>query len=109
METIKINGGSIAYPIKDIRMLPNKTLKIVFDDMLPEQFGDIEVFTKSDIRYAVIAGFENVVSIDGNTVILATTEVKVSDENIEPTAEEDLLAMVVDHEYRTTLLELGVI
>lgn len=25
----------------------------------------------------------------------------------EPTAEEDLLAMAVDHEYRITLLELG--
>lgn len=26
----------------------------------------------------------------------------------EPTAEEDLLAMAVDHEYRITLLELGI-
>ena len=43
-------------------------------------------------------------------VSFAARDIPQNEENAEnPTTEEDLMAMAVDHEYRLTLLELGVI
>lgn len=50
-------------------------------------------------------------SEDGTEVVAFTPlEIPVTPEREpEPTTEDDLLAMAVDHEYRLTLLELGVV
>lgn len=44
--------------------------------------------------------------IDGE--FIHDPEPKPDPQSTEPTAEEDALSMIVDHEYRLTLLELGV-
>lgn len=109
MESIKINGGNTIYMIRDIQKLPDKTLRIVFDGTVPDEFGNIEVFTKSGNKYADIVGYESVVSIEDKTVILATVDHEIPKITATPTAESDLMQMIVDHEYRITLSELGVI
>lgn len=45
---------------------------------------------------------------DGNVVGLTPTERPVFDEVIKRTAQDDTDALIVDHEYRLTMLELGV-
>lgn len=49
---------------------------------------------------------------EDGTEVVAFTPLEITftpEEEPEPTTEDDLLAMAVDHEYRLTLLELGVI
>lgn len=109
METVRIKGSNMLYEIRKIQSLQDNTLQIVFDNEVPDEFGDLEVFTKSGTKYATIEAYEKVISIDGKTVILAKADYEEPEASTEPTTEDDLLAMAVDHEYRITLMELGVI
>ena len=49
------------------------------------------------------------VSFEQYQEILGELGIAVPEPEPEPTTEEDLMSMAVDHEYRLTLLELGVI
>lgn len=110
MEFIRINGKNTEYKILNIQTLQDETLQIVFADTVPDMFGDIEVFTGSGTKYADVVGYENVLSNSEGMVLLAKVDyVPPEEEELAPTAEEDLMAMMIDHEYRITLMELGVI
>lgn len=52
--------------------------------------------------------FEFVLDSQGALIAITPTE-RPPEPEPEPTTEEDLMSMAVDHEYRLTLLELGVI
>ena len=110
MESIKFIGRNELYDILKLQLLPDNTLQIVFDDTPPETFGDFEAFTKSGTKYATITGYEKIISVSEESVILAKADYNLPEEiESDPTAEEDLMAMVVDNMYAITLLELGVI
>ena len=99
MRLIKIesfdNGGHYCNTVENMSKVP-EGWAVIPDDMetpnLP--YGDIEVE-----------------DIDGVPTVTSWTPremPEVPEAEAEPTAQEDTEAMLVDHEYRLTLLELGV-
>lgn len=85
MEKIKINSGNVTYDIQTIKKLPDGTLEIVFADTVPKSFGDIEVYTSSDVKYATLPRYSQVVKTDEKTVWLAA--VPAETDEIEPEQE----------------------
>lgn len=89
MEKIKINAGSVVYEIMSAQKLPDQTLEIVFTDSVPRDFGDIEIYTASGIRYAVLPGYSKVVKEEGTTVWLATEDTETPEDVDRDTAKEE--------------------
>lgn len=88
MEKIRINSGNVTYDIQRINKLPDGTLEIVFADIVPKEFGDIEVYTSSDVKYADLPGYSQLVRTDGKTVWLAA----VPDEPAEDEPDQEPVA-----------------
>lgn len=68
--------------------------------------GDVLSVTSSDTKLQI---YDNLVSIteeEYNEIINSLPEPEPVDGD--PTQEEDTAAMLIDHEYRLTLLELGI-
>ena len=49
MEKIKINNGEVAYEIESIRPVTEHVLQIVFADEMPQEYGDITVYTSGGL------------------------------------------------------------
>ena len=76
----------------------SRILSATFEEYAPPEQPRVEILPDGDVsdyRY-----------VDGGYVHDPLP--KPDPEPAEPTAEEDALSMIVDHEYRLTMLELGV-
>jgi hypothetical protein len=99
MEKISINKSATMYNIEEIRMISAGVLKIEFESEIPDDFGDIAVYTSGDNLCAQLQGFDTVYRKDGNTVYLSNNgavyqEPELEPEPYEPTEEELLSATV---------------
>lgn len=71
MEKISINQGIQRYEINSIQPISQHVIRIVFDDGIPEEFGDIQVYTSGDIQCANLPGYSTVYRDEGQTVYLS--------------------------------------
>lgn len=77
-----------------------KSISLYNDTALPEQY-------KSTAMY-VTSIPEKPIDCECHLDIVNRELVWVLEPEIEPTAQDDVDAMIIDHEYRLTLIELGV-
>ena len=71
METIKIDNGEIAYGIKSIIPVSENVLQIKFANEVPQEYGDIIVYTSGGYQCANLPGYETVYRDEGQTVYLS--------------------------------------
>lgn len=90
------HGNPVSQPFEGSVALPNELLSVYIDTM---GFCDIEV--TDDIVTAIIADTEAI-------EVYEATHPEPTPAEPEPTPDDDRDAMLVDLEYRVTLLELGV-
>ena len=69
MEHIKINGSS--YEIQSIMRPAEHILQIVFADAIPEDWGEIQLYTAGGILATTLAGWTTVYRSDGQTIYLS--------------------------------------
>ena len=71
-ESISINNSEKHYQIESIEQALPNILKIVFTDTIPNQFGDIEVYTPGGTpEDCNLIGYDTVYQADGQTVYLS--------------------------------------
>ena len=71
-ESISINNSEKHYGIESIEQALPNILKIVFTDTIPNQFGDIEVYTPGGTpEDCNLIGYATVYQADGQTVYLS--------------------------------------
>ncbi len=71
-ESISINNSEKHYEIESIEQALPNILKIVFTDTIPNQFGDIEVYTPGGTpEDCNLIGYATVYQADGQTVYLS--------------------------------------
>ena len=71
-ESISINNSKEHYEIESIEQTLPNILKIVFTDTIPNQFGDIEVYTPGGTpEDCNLIGYDTVYQVDGQTVYLS--------------------------------------
>ena len=71
-ESISINNSKQHYQIESIEQTLPNILKIVFTDTIPNQFGDIEVYTPGGTpEDCNLIGYDTVYQADGQTVYLS--------------------------------------
>ncbi len=71
-ESISINNSKELYQIESIEQVLPSILKIVFTDTIPNQFGDIEVYTPGGTpEDCNLIGYDTVYQADGQTVYLS--------------------------------------
>lgn len=100
MEKIKINNGDVNYGIVSITPVSEHVLQVVFADTVPQEYGDITVYTSGGDRCASLPGYDTVYRDEGQTVYLSNDgSVYVPPdpetppaEPYEPTVEERLAA-----------------
>lgn len=71
METISINQNDKAYEIKSIQPVAEHVIRIVFSDEIPEEYGDIQVYTTGGIQCANLPGYSTVYRDEGRIVYLS--------------------------------------
>ena len=71
METIKINQEDQAYEIKSIMPISKHVLQVVFSDIVPDKYGDIQVYTAGGIQCSNLPGYNTVYRDEGQTVFLS--------------------------------------
>lgn len=71
MEKIKINGTGPEFPIRDIRPISPHILQIVFDGNIPEEWGDITIYTSGGIEASTLKRYGTVYRQEGQTVFLS--------------------------------------
>ena len=69
MEHIKINGSS--YEIQSITHPAEHILQIVFVDAVPEDWGEIQLYTAGGILATTLEGWTTVYRSDGQTIYLS--------------------------------------
>ncbi len=71
-ESISINNSEKHYEIESIEQALPNILKIVFTDTIPNQFGDIEVYTPGGTpEDCNLIGYATVYQADGQTIYLS--------------------------------------
>ena len=71
-ESISINNSQQHYQIESIEQTLPNILKIVFTDTIPNQFGNIEVYTPGGTpEDCNLIGYDTVYQVDGQTVYLS--------------------------------------
>ena len=71
-ESISINNSEKHYEIESIEQALPNILKIVFTDTIPNQFGDIEVYTPGGTpEDCNLIGYDTVYQADGQTIYLS--------------------------------------
>ena len=71
-ESISINNSKEHYEIESIEQTLPNILKIVFTDTIPNQFGDIEVYTPGGTpEDCNLIGYATVYQADGQTIYLS--------------------------------------
>lgn len=71
METISINQNEQRYTIKSIHPFAEHLIRIVFLDDIPEEYGDIRVYTAGGFQCANLPGYSTVYRAEGKTVYLS--------------------------------------
>jgi len=71
MERIRINQSEQAYEIESIQPISVHILQVVFADAIPEEFGDIQVYTAGGIQCANLPGYDTIYRAEGKTVCLS--------------------------------------
>lgn len=73
METITINGSTQKYAILAIRPVSEHVLQLVMDDAddIPDEWGDITVYTDGGYQCAYLSGYDTVYRDDGQTIYLS--------------------------------------
>ena len=71
METISINQNEQRYTIKSIHPFAEHLIRIVFLDDIPEEYGDIRVYTSGGFQCANLPGYSTVYRAEGKTVYLS--------------------------------------
>ena len=71
MEHIKIKGSDQCYEIQSIMHPAEHILQIVFEDVVPEAWGDIQVYTAGGILATTLEGWTTVYRSDGQTIYLS--------------------------------------
>ena len=97
-ETITINNGIRHHKIESIAPMSEHVLRIVFADDLPEEYGDIQIYTAGGILCAHLPGYGTIYRQEGQTVYLsndgsvhqppAEPELVIPPEPYVPTSEE---------------------
>lgn len=71
-ETITINNGIRHHKIESVAPMSEHVLRIVFaDDDLPEEYGDIQIYTAGGILCAHLPGYGTIYRQEGQTVYLS--------------------------------------
>lgn len=71
-ESISINNSKELYQIESIEQTLPNILKIVFTDTIPNQFGDIEVYTPGGTpEDCNLIGYDTMYLADGQTIYLS--------------------------------------
>jgi len=71
MEKISINKEKRQYEINSIQPISQHVIRIAFADNIPEEFGDIQVYTSGNIQCANLPGYKTVYRNEGQTVYLS--------------------------------------
>ena len=71
METIRINQNEQQYTIKSIQPVAEHVIRIVFVDEIPEEYGDIQVYTVGGYQCANLPGYSTVYRTESKTVYLS--------------------------------------
>ena len=71
MEKISINQKKKRYEIRSIRPVFPHVIRIVFTGNIPEEYGDIQVYTAGGIPCANLPGYDTVYRDEGETVYLS--------------------------------------
>lgn len=97
MEKIRIGGSETLHEIKSIRPMSEHILKVEFAGTVPEEWGDITIYTMGGLEAATLTGYETVyrdegqivyLSNDGSVYTLPAEPEEVPTEPYVPTAEE---------------------
>lgn len=99
METIRINQNEQRYTIKSIQPVAEHVIRIVFAEEIPEEYGDIRVYTAGGFQCANLPGYSTVYRAEGKTVYL-------SDDGIIYQPPEDPGEQLPPEPYVPTLAEL---
>ena len=71
MEHIKIKGSDQCYEIQSITKPAEHILQIVFKDAVPEDWGEIQLYTAGGILATTLEGWITVYRSDGQTIYLS--------------------------------------
>ena len=71
MEHIKIKGSDQCYEIRSITKPAEHILQIVFKDAVPEDWGEIQLYTAGGILATILEGWTTVYRSDGQTIYLS--------------------------------------
>ena len=71
MEHIKIKGSDLCYEIQSITKPAEHILQIVFKDAVPEDWGEIQLYTAGGILATILEGWTTVYRSDGQTIYLS--------------------------------------
>ena len=71
MEKICINQQKKQYEIESIQPIAQHVIRIVFVDEIPEEYGDIQVYTEGGILCSNLPGYHTVYRDEGETVYLS--------------------------------------
>lgn len=71
MESIRINQSEQAYEIESIQPISVHILQVVFADAIPEEFGDIQVYTVGGIQCANLPGYSTIYQVEGRAIYLS--------------------------------------
>ncbi len=101
MEHIKIKGSDQCYEIQSITKPAEHILQIVFKDAVPEDWGEIQLYTAGGILATILEGWTTVYRSDGQTIYLS------DDGNVYQTPDPDTGGEILPPEpYVPTLEEL---
>ena len=71
MEHIKIKGSDQRYEIQSITKPEEHILQIVFEDAIPEDWGEIQLYTAGGILATTLVGWTTMYRQDGQTIYLS--------------------------------------
>lgn len=71
MEKISINQKESRYEVKSIQPVSSHVIRVVFAADVPDEYGDIRVYTAGGIQCANLPGYSTVYREDGQTVYLS--------------------------------------
>lgn len=71
MEKIRIGGSETLHEIKSIRPMSEHILKVEFAGTVPEEWGDITIYTMGGLEAATLTAYETVYRDEGQTVYLS--------------------------------------
>ena len=71
MEHIKIKGSDQCYEIQSITKPAEHILQIVFKDAVPEDWGEIQLYTAGGILATILEGWTTVYRSDGQIIYLS--------------------------------------